>query len=203
LYVAAGNVNLATTRQIQWGLITSTSNAFVGGTDGASSFVSLGTNDAEKMRITVNGGVSFGASGTSYGNTGQALVSAGDSTPLWTDQFSSITFVFSGAGSPILSGFGGDISMPFAGTITQASLVADQVGSIVIGISKSSFAGFPASLASIVAAAPPTLATAQKSTNSTLTGWTTAVAVDDVLRFSVTSATAVTSVTLTLRIKRA
>jgi hypothetical protein len=35
-----------------------------------------------------------------------------------------------------------------------------------------------------------------------LTGWTTSIAANDVFRFSVTSASAVTSVTLSLKIKR-
>jgi len=42
----------------------------------------------------------------------------------------------------------------------------------------------------------------KKSVNSTLTGWTTSVTANDVLRFSVTSAAAVTNVTLTLKVKR-
>lgn len=202
LYISAGNMNLATTRQIQWGLITSSQNAFITGTEGAASYLAIGTNDTERMRITVNGGVSFGATGTAYGTTGQILTSAGDATPTWADQFTSITFVFSGAGSPILPGYAGDLQIPFAGTITEATLVADQTGSTVIAISKSSYAGFPGSLASIVASAPPTLTAAQKSVNSTLTGWTTSIAAGDILRFSVTSASSVTSVTLTLKIRR-
>lgn len=202
LYIAAGDMNLATTRQIQWGLITSSQNAFISGTEGAASFIRLGTVDTERLRITANGGVSFGSTGTAYGVAGQSLVSAGDAAPVWTDQITSITFVFSGAGSPILPGYAGDLQVPFACTITEAALVADQSGSIVIGISKSSYAGFPGSLTSIVASAPPTLSSQQKSVNSTLTGWTTSVAANDVFRFSVTSATAVTNVTLTLKVKR-
>lgn len=203
LYIAAGNMNLATTRQIQWGLITSSQNSFITGTEGVASYVALGTVDTERVRITANGGVSFGATGIAYGTTGQALISAGDAPPVWTDQFTSVTFVFSGAGSPILPGYAGDLQVPFAGTITEATLVADQAGSINIAISKASYAGFPGSLTSIVAAAPPTLVSQQKSTNSTLTGWTTSIAAGDILRFTVSSATAVTSVTLTLRVKRA
>jgi hypothetical protein len=37
----------------------------------------------ERMRITSNGGVSFGASGTAYGSSGQVLVSNGDTAPTW------------------------------------------------------------------------------------------------------------------------
>lgn len=211
LSVTAGEISTQTTigfrvnnaaRQIAWGLAASAANSFIEGREGASGYLSIGTNDLERVRVTINGGISFGATGTAYGTTGQALISAGDAPPVWTDQFTSVTFVFSGAGSPILSGYAGDLQIPFTGTITEATLVADQAGSINIAISKASYAGFPGSLTSIVGAAPPTLSSQQKSTNTTLTGWTTLLTAGDILRFTVSSATAVTSVTLTLRVKR-
>lgn len=42
------------------------------------------TNNTERMRITANGGVSFGSSGTAYGTSGQVLQSNGDAAPSWT-----------------------------------------------------------------------------------------------------------------------
>ena len=39
--------------------------------------------NTERMRITSNGGVSFGSSGTAYGSSGQVLVSNGDTAPTW------------------------------------------------------------------------------------------------------------------------
>ena len=211
LSVTAGEISTQTTigfrvnnaaRQIAWGLAASAANSFIEGREGASGYLSVGTNDLERVRVTVNGGVSFGATGTAYGTTGQTLVSAGDAPPVWADQFTSVTFVFSGAGSPILPGYAGDIQVPFTGTITEATLVADQAGSINIAISTASYSTFPGGLTSIVAAAPPTLVSQQKSTSS-LTGWTTSITAGDIFRFTVSSATAVTSVTLTLRVKRA
>ena len=41
------------------------------------------TNATERLRITSNGGVSFGSSGTAYGTTGQTLISQGDVPPIW------------------------------------------------------------------------------------------------------------------------
>ena len=43
----------------------------------------FGTNNTERMRITSNGGVSFGSSGTAYGTSGQVLQSNGDAAPTW------------------------------------------------------------------------------------------------------------------------
>jgi hypothetical protein len=42
------------------------------------------TSDVERLRITVNGGISVGATGTNYGTTGQVLTSQGDAPPTWT-----------------------------------------------------------------------------------------------------------------------
>jgi hypothetical protein len=42
------------------------------------------TANTERMRITSAGGVSFGATGTAYGTSGQVLTSAGNAPPTWT-----------------------------------------------------------------------------------------------------------------------
>jgi len=41
------------------------------------------TSATERLRLTANGGVSFGASGTAYGSSGQVLQSNGDAPPTW------------------------------------------------------------------------------------------------------------------------
>ena len=42
-------------------------------------------NDAERMRITSTGGISFGTTGTAYGNSGQILKSNANASPTWVD----------------------------------------------------------------------------------------------------------------------
>jgi len=49
----------------------------------AADTAAITTDGTERMRITSNGGVSFGSSGTAYGSSGQVLVSNGDTTPTW------------------------------------------------------------------------------------------------------------------------
>jgi hypothetical protein len=44
-----------------------------------------GAGYPERMRITPAGGISFGASGTAYGTSGQILKSNGDAAPTWID----------------------------------------------------------------------------------------------------------------------
>ena len=48
-----------------------------------ANYMTASTNSTERMRITSNGGVSFGSSGTAYGTSGQVLTSNGDAAPTW------------------------------------------------------------------------------------------------------------------------
>ena len=74
-------------------------------------------------------------------------------------------------------------------------------GSIVIDIWKDTLANYPPTVAdTITASAKPTLASATKSEDTTLTGWTTALTAGDVLGFKVDSASGVTQVLVTLTV---
>jgi len=115
----------------------------------------------------------------------------------------TLTFIIDGGGSAITTGEKGHLEIPFACTITQATLLADQSGSIVIDIWKDTYANFPpADGDSITASAPPTLSSAQKSQDSTLTGWTTAITAGDILAFNVDSITTCERVTLSLKVTK-
>ncbi len=111
----------------------------------------------------------------------------------------TINFVIDGGGSAILTGSKGFLVVDFACTIQNNTLLADQSGSIVVDIKKIDYATFPTTV-SICAAAKPTLSTAQKSQDATLTGWTTAITAGDILEYVVDSATTVTRVTLSLKV---
>ena len=49
------------------------------------------TGTTERMRITSNGGISFGSSGTAYGTSGQVLTSNGDAPPTWNIASAGVT----------------------------------------------------------------------------------------------------------------
>jgi len=116
---------------------------------------------------------------------------------------SAIAFVIDGGGSAIATGVKGDLTIPFACTVQSAVLLADQSGSIVVDIWKDTYVNYPPTVAdTITASAKPTLSTATKSENTTLTGWTTVVSAGDILRFNVDSATTVQRVTLSLKVVR-
>ena len=115
----------------------------------------------------------------------------------------AIEFVIDGGGLVITTGVKGDVQVPFACTITAATLLADQSGSIVVDIWTDTNANYPPTVAdSITAAAKPTLSATTKSTDSTLTGWTKSIAVGDILRFNVDSATTIQRVTVVLTVSK-
>jgi hypothetical protein len=95
------------------------------------------------------------------------------------------------------------ISVPFAGTLTACTLLADIIGDVELDIQKTDYAGYPGSLASIVSTSPPTLSAAQKSVDTALSGWTTAVAADDVLTVSIVSVDGLRLLSLNLTLRRA
>lgn len=117
----------------------------------------------------------------------------------------AIEVVIDGGGSAITTGLKGYLNLPIAGTITEAKLLADQSGSIVVDVWKCTYAQFdagathPVSGDKITASAPPTISSATKSEDTTLTGWTTSFSAGDILAFNVNSATSITRVTLSLK----
>ena len=118
----------------------------------------------------------------------------------------TVGIVIDGGGSVITTGVKGFVSVPFAGTITAARLLSidDAVisGSIVVDVWKDTYANYPPTVAdTITASAKPTLSSATKSNDTTLTGWSTSVAVGDVFGFKVDSVTSVTKVLLQLTVE--
>lgn len=115
----------------------------------------------------------------------------------------AINAILNGGGSAIPVSSQGDIVIPFAGTITGVTLLADVSGSIVIDIWKDTYANYPPTIAdTITASALPTISSAIKSQDTTLTGWTTSVTAGDVIRFNVNSCSTITRCNIILSITR-
>lgn len=91
------------------------------------------------------------------------------------------------------------VSVPYAGTITKWRLLADQPGSAVVDIWKTTYANFAPNVThSITAAAKPTLTAAQKNESTTLTGWTTTIAEGDIIEVNIDSAATITRLMIDL-----
>lgn len=113
----------------------------------------------------------------------------------------SVSVQFGGPGGSISANDTVWVRVPYSGTISKVSLLADATGSIVVDVWKDTYANYPPTVAdTICAAAKPTLSGANKSEDSTLTGWTTAVTAGDVLKFNVDSVSGLTQVSLLLEI---
>jgi len=135
------------------------------------------------------------------GNPRDACIVA--SWPAGSSGTASLTFIIDGGGSAITIGQKGHLEIPFACTIQRVTMLADVSGSIVVDIWKDTYANFPPMDAdSITASAPPTISAAQKSQDSTLTGWTTAIVAGDILAFNVDSCSTITRVTISLKVER-
>jgi len=117
---------------------------------------------------------------------------------------SAIGYTIDGAGSALTAGrYGPGIQVPFNCTITAVTLLADQTGSVVMDIWKDTYANFPpTNTDTITASAKPTLSSARKYTDSTLTGWTTTITAGDVLFFNLDSVSTITNLVVILKVTK-
>ncbi len=172
---------------------------------GSLAFLTTSTGSGiptERFRITNTGALAV-AGASNFGTAGAALISGGNAAPSWVDQFSSITFIFSAGGVTLPLGIAGSLTIPFDCQITEWTLLADQTGSIVVDIWKDTYANYPPTVAdTITGSAKPTISTSNKAQSSTLTGWTTTINSGDILRFNIDSVSALTFVTLSLKVRR-
>ncbi len=120
----------------------------------------------------------------------------------------SLQFLIDGGGSAITTGMKGYIEVPFSCTITRGTLLPDRTGSIVVDLFKCNYSQFdagsthPVSGDKITASAPLTISASNKAQDSTLTGWTTALAAGDIIGWNVNSAATIQRVTGSLLVTK-
>lgn len=95
------------------------------------------------------------------------------------------------------------VYIPFACTITGWTMLADQAGDAVVDVWKDTYANaLPTNADSIAGSEKPTLSSAAKNQDTSLSTWTTSVSAGDVLGFEVESASDVLKLTVVLHISR-
>lgn len=114
----------------------------------------------------------------------------------------TIGVTIDGSGGTITTGQRGYVQIPYACTINSWRIIANASGSIVIDIWKTAAPTIPTVANTITGSALPTLSTQQTNASSTLTGWTTSIAANDIIGFNVNSATTVSWVILQLIVTR-
>jgi len=127
-----------------------------------------------------------GATGAT-GSTG-ATGAAGVSTRV-------VGIAIDGGGSVPATGIKGYVICPFGGTIIGWNIVGDVTGSAVVDVYKIAY-GATLPTSSIAASAKPTLSSAKVNKDSTVTGWTTAVAANDIFGFNLDSISTITKLSV-------
>lgn len=126
-----------------------------------------------------------------------------DSTIFLDDAYDNLQIIIDGGGSAITTGIKADLVVPYNCTVIGWDILGDASGSIVVDIWKDTYANFPPTVAdTITGTEKPTLSSVAKNQDVALSTWTTTLTRNDILRFNVDSASTVTRVTLSLRIKR-
>ena len=112
-------------------------------------------------------------------------------------------FVIDGGGDDITTGGKGKLPVPCDCTITGWSIAADEVGSLIIDIWRSTLAGYPpVGGGSITGSAQPTLSGDDVVESTVLTGWSTTLNRGDFLQFNVDSSIDIERATVILHATR-
>jgi hypothetical protein len=112
----------------------------------------------------------------------------------------AINLVLSGGGEVLELGPVGRIVIDEACVIGGWTLIADQVGSLVMDVRRATPGAFPV-FGSIAGLNKPTLANSQRAVSSSLAGWSvTALAAGDMLEFAVETVALITGATVALRL---
>ncbi len=104
-----------------------------------------------------------------------------------------------GLGGVILAGQKGYLKIPYAGTLTNWTVISDQSGSIVFDVWMENAPNIPTVTASITDSNKPTLSSQQYAT-STTSGWTNSVPANAIFGWNVDSASTVTRAILEINI---
>lgn len=167
---------------------------------GLDFYTSVG--DLQSLALSLKDGVYLTGISSSFlaaDSTGKIIATASTGG----GGFGSFGITIDGGGSVITTGVKGYVTVPYSGTITGWTLLSDVSGSIVIDVWKDTYSVFPPSVADTIAGSEkPTLTSANKNQNLSLSTWTTSITAGDIIGFNVDSATTLTRVNLAINITK-
>ncbi len=149
---------------------------------------------SDDVRVDSSG---FSGSLSSSDDTVQKALNTIDGLPISGFPNDCITFIINSNGSVIQAGASGHKVVPWACTVTGWEITSSSSGSAVVDIKRSTYANY-STFSSIAGSEKPTLATATKNKDLSLTTWTTAIAAGDRIQASVDSANITGVVVLTI-----
>jgi hypothetical protein len=166
------------------------------GTSGAATFAS-NTLNIPQYAAPVSSVSAADSSVTISPTTGAVTVALTTNTRMGT-----IGISYDGGGVALTTGKKNYITCPFAGTITGWNITVD-TGTCTIDVWKiATGTAIPTVANTITAAALPAISTGTAIHSTILTGWTTAIAIDDIFGFNITAVTGATLITLNLEVKK-
>lgn len=123
--------------------------------------------------------------------------------PLARRDLAAIEIPFGSGGSVIATGVVTDLWIPYDLTVLGWTLLADQIGSLVLDLWKDTYANYPPTVADTVAGTEkPTLSAAIKNQDLALSTWTADWDEGDIVRVNVDSAATVTRALLALQVRQ-
>ncbi len=168
--------------------------------------LNAGTTVGARSMINIIGGgaVQVVTSANPSSNRIDITVSAptGGSAPSYLNT-NVFTFVVDGGVSAVTTGVKGDLWIPFTCSIAEWTILPDQSGSIQFDIWVAPYASYPPTVGNtITASAKPLISSGTKGQSSTLTGWSTSVALGNTMRINVDSCTSIQRATLAIRVEK-
>jgi len=153
------------------------------------------TNPMTNIGDIVIGSTSGSPTRLAAGTNGQVLSLSGGS-PTWSTSKGAFGVTFDGQGGVVSVGKTDWVFIPYDCTITGWEITGDQVGSCVIDIWKSTYATFPPTAPGIAGSEKPTLTSAIKNRDLSLSPPWAAVTAGDCIMFYVESCSTLTKINL-------
>lgn len=117
-----------------------------------------------------------------------------------TTQYGSFGVTVDGSGGVVTTGNKGYVTIPYSGTIYGWDIIGNVSGSCIIDVYKSTLELFPPTSANTITGnQKPTLTNQIINRNDSLTGWTTTISTNDIISFTILSATTLTRITLIIK----